>query len=134
MCTRSRKIMSLGSKARRCLGLTTLPPSVSRLSIQRGILNISHLDRAPQPVTGIALLFTLLSSMLRRVEKVPCITQTHRQQSSRTCGSRNNFCTALTKRRVSRFDPRLRHVGSAMVVAVTCFRLSWPFLIPPTVP
>jgi hypothetical protein len=40
-----------------CVGLTTLPPSVSRLSRQCGILNISQLYRTPCPVTGIALLY-----------------------------------------------------------------------------
>jgi hypothetical protein len=40
-----------------CKGLTILPPSVGRLSKQCGILNISHLYRPPQPVTGIALLY-----------------------------------------------------------------------------
>jgi hypothetical protein len=51
--------MFLGSKERRVLGLTTLPPSVSRLSIQCGILNISQPYSPPRPVTGIALLFTI---------------------------------------------------------------------------
>jgi hypothetical protein len=39
-----------------CVGLTTLPPCVSRLSRQCGILNISQPYRARRPVTGIALL------------------------------------------------------------------------------
>jgi hypothetical protein len=45
----------------RCVGLTTLPPSVSRLSTQCGILNILQGCRPPRPVTGIALLFNALT-------------------------------------------------------------------------
>jgi hypothetical protein len=57
--------MFLGSKARPVLGAhTTFPPSVSRLSRQCGILNISQLCRSPRPVTRIALLLLLLLLLL----------------------------------------------------------------------
>jgi hypothetical protein len=41
------------------MGLATLLPSMSRLSRQCGILNISQPYRPPWPVKGIALLLTL---------------------------------------------------------------------------
>jgi hypothetical protein len=44
-----------GVKRGRCVGLTTLPPSVSRLSTQCGILNILYRYGPSWPSMGIAL-------------------------------------------------------------------------------
>jgi hypothetical protein len=57
MSTGNIKKIFLGSKV---LGLATLPPSMSRLSRQCGILNISQPYRPPRTVTGIALLLITL--------------------------------------------------------------------------
>jgi hypothetical protein len=46
--------VSGGVKCGWCMGLTTLPPSMSRLSKQCEIPNISQPYRPPRPATGIA--------------------------------------------------------------------------------
>jgi hypothetical protein len=47
--------------------LTTLPPSVSRLSRQCGILNISQPYRPPWPVIETALLFSYFTLRMRKL-------------------------------------------------------------------
>jgi hypothetical protein len=57
MSTRNREEMFLGVKRDWCVELTTLTPSVSLLSTQCAILNISQPYRPPRPVKCIALLY-----------------------------------------------------------------------------
>jgi hypothetical protein len=59
MSPRSIRICFWGIERGRCVGLTTLPPYMSRLFRQRGIPNISQPYWPARPVTGIALLLHL---------------------------------------------------------------------------
>jgi hypothetical protein len=64
MSTRNRKIIFLWVECSRYVGLTTLPPSVSRLSRQCGILDISQPYRPPWPVTFTYSLYQMSSQNL----------------------------------------------------------------------
>jgi hypothetical protein len=59
LSNRSKKIKFLGVDRDLCVGLTTLPPSVSKLSRECGILNISQPYRPVLSVTGMILLLLL---------------------------------------------------------------------------
>jgi hypothetical protein len=64
MFTRNRKICSWRVEHDRCVGLTIFPSSVSRLSRQCGIPNISQPCRPPRSVWGIALTLLLVINSL----------------------------------------------------------------------
>jgi hypothetical protein len=72
MSTKTRKIMFLRSRARpvrRADNITTVP-SVSRLSIQCGILNISQTYTHPRPVMGIDSILLYKTRLQNKVTKL----------------------------------------------------------------
>jgi hypothetical protein len=67
-------------------GLTTLLPSMSRLSRQCGILNMSQPYRPPRPLRGIA--FILPSSQTHRIKD-------RRMENVQNCDSGADSLTAI---------------------------------------
>jgi hypothetical protein len=71
------------------VGLTNLPPSMSRLSTQCGIINISQPYRPSRPVTGIALL-TFYIYVETHSKSTENKTGTHRKHAAMGVRERTN--------------------------------------------
>jgi hypothetical protein len=107
----------IGVKRGRRVGLTTLPPSVSKLSKQGGILNISQTYKPPQPVTRIALFFSSFyvsrwgCEMLTRVlllpheRKMDNLRVWHRATSVPVCTIRHELLQRKSKLQIKHCCP-----------------------------
>jgi hypothetical protein len=63
---KQKKLCFWGVERGRCVGLISIPPSVSRLCRQCGILNISQSYRPPRPVTVIVFFLSKRPLLGRR--------------------------------------------------------------------
>jgi hypothetical protein len=78
--------MLLGEERGRCVRLTTLTTSVSRLFRQCGILNISQPYRPPRPVAGIALIYFTIIIIIINIIIIIASTLKLKLKKAKLCG------------------------------------------------